>query len=309
MRRKIIRQGKVSLTMSLPKEWIRRNRVDAKDELEVTEQGNRLILTTIKESAEERKSALNIDKMNESLIRRYMNAFYINGITEVTLTYTKNTSYNRKTGKNEPILPFLQDLVDQNIGVSITQQSKAETVFKMVTMAKPEEFESSLNRALSILIQTPQDIIESIQEDNKETLEFNINFSDKNLNRTIFYAHSILNSYGKETNSKSNNYFLLLNQLEELGDLHLKIIKIIKKDPKKHKDIIPLYKTIKHLIEEFKKLHNNYTIEKTISLYDELEDFIKKVDTIKDVEKSGTLRLVREQMVELIQSLIALKSE
>ncbi len=309
MRRKVVKQGKSSLTVSLPTKWIKKNKVNAKDELEATEQGNKLVLTLVKQKIEEKKKTVNIDGMNKSLVRRYLNALCINGVTEITFTYTNSTAYNKHTEKKEPLLPFLQGLVNQIIGISITQQDKTKTTFKILTNAKPEEFEPSLNRAISILIQTSQDIISAIQKDDKEVLDFIINFSEINLNRTIIYAHNILNIYGRETNSQSNNYFLLLNQLEEIGDRHLDIIRLIKKEPPTHKDLIPHYQQITQSMQDFKKLHTHFTNESATKLYGTLENTKKEAKKIKDTEKREKVILIQDQMKEVLQFLIALNNE
>ena len=45
MRRKIIKQGHNTLTITLPSKWVRANKVVPTDEIDVVEKGNKLIIS------------------------------------------------------------------------------------------------------------------------------------------------------------------------------------------------------------------------------------------------------------------------
>ena len=263
MRRKIIRQGKTSLTVSIPAKWVRKLNLHAQDEIEISENGTKIIIDSLKEEPEpqEKSITLNIDKMSANLLRRYINTLYCNGYTNIMLTYTKKTILNNHTQKEQPLLELLQSLVAQGIGMTITHQDQEKTTYEIVAESTKEDIEKSIQQAFTTLTYMTKGVIDSINESKKEPLDFLLDFSEPNLNIATAYAQKILNKYSKENNIRSHNYFLLTSQLEELGDNIVKIIKIIKENPTKNKEIIPAIQQINETITQMRNLIKEYTID------------------------------------------------
>jgi hypothetical protein len=291
--------------------WVKKLGLKAQDELDVTETGTKLIIDSLKEEAEpqEKTITINIDTLTVNLLRRYINTLYCNGYTNITLTYKKKTIFDNHTQKEEPLLQLLQSVVTQGIGMTITHQDNEKTIFKIVAESNKEEIDNSIQQAFSILTYMTEEIIDSINEGKKEPLDFLLNFSEPNLNVATVYSQKILNRYGKENNIKSHNYFLLTAQLEELGDNIVKIIRIIKENPTKNKDTIPLMKQINETISQMRNLIKNYTLEKAAEVYKQKYKNKEDIQKIKDQKIQNTITTIQDQLTEILHTIISIKTE
>jgi bifunctional DNA-binding transcriptional regulator/antitoxin component of YhaV-PrlF toxin-antitoxin module len=85
MKRKVIKQGYNTLTVTLPTEWTKKFNVKPGDEVEITEQGRGLQVSTEKGP---NLSTITIDiaGLTPAVVWRYILAAYRSGYDEITIT-------------------------------------------------------------------------------------------------------------------------------------------------------------------------------------------------------------------------------
>ena len=90
MKRKVIRQGHDTLTVTLPKVWTRRFELKAGDEIEMLDKDNGIFISTEK-SVEGRSANIDISKMDVPTIWKYFMGIYREGYDEVKVNFSPGT--------------------------------------------------------------------------------------------------------------------------------------------------------------------------------------------------------------------------
>ncbi|GAI31670.1 unnamed protein product, partial [marine sediment metagenome] len=90
MKRKIIKQGHNTLTVTLPSEWVKKLNLKGGDEIDVYEKESSLILNGYGK-AKEKSAVINIDKFTVPLLWRFFQGAYRAGCDEIKIVFDKNT--------------------------------------------------------------------------------------------------------------------------------------------------------------------------------------------------------------------------
>ena len=122
MKRKIIKQGNNSFTITLPRQWLNKYSLTASDELEVVEQGNKLTISFEKEIDVEKHVEIDADRTSD-LLKRILHSVYRTGYDEIRINY-------RKAGAIKSVLDILNDFM---IGFEVLEQGKNHCVLKNIT--------------------------------------------------------------------------------------------------------------------------------------------------------------------------------
>ena len=86
MKRKIIKQGASTLTISLPAEWTKKFNLKSGDEVNVEEENKRIVVSTKKEF-KTRKSEIDVGGLRRNLLFMYVTNVYIRGDDEVVVRF------------------------------------------------------------------------------------------------------------------------------------------------------------------------------------------------------------------------------
>ena len=87
MRRRVIKQGHNTLTMTLPSTWTKKLNISAGDELELEEKENGLLLTTEKKLNSGKRAEFDITEMDIPTIWKYFMSVYREGYDEVRVYF------------------------------------------------------------------------------------------------------------------------------------------------------------------------------------------------------------------------------
>ena len=133
MRRKLIRQGSSTLTVSIPKGWASSNRLSAGDEVEVSVGGKEIRLS-IAPGSGKRPVALDVSSLPAVLVRATLNAHYIRGEEELRVKCAKSQHAT------------IHSAVDNLIGMAIVEQQPALCVVRDVTSPGDVEVSALIRR-------------------------------------------------------------------------------------------------------------------------------------------------------------------
>jgi len=291
MKRKVIKQGAATLTMSLPASWIKHFGIKPGDELEVNELNNDLVIST-KRIVPEAKIEVDISGLSDSLVWSHLNMLYVRGTDEIKLIIDKE-----KIG-------LLQRIVDSLIGFAIVEQKGNECVIKSVSKVEKEQFENMFKRIFFILQSMASDSLEAFKKQDKKGLVA-VKETDYGVNKIVFYCMRILNKEGYTEAKKTPVIYDVIDLLELLGDeyadLSSKLIEI-----KPSNELIKIYKRLNEslgkiyfLFFKFNKTELKDMHEKNKALGKE----IKKLIELK--QKKEALALVHMQKIsELLKSFL-----
>jgi bifunctional DNA-binding transcriptional regulator/antitoxin component of YhaV-PrlF toxin-antitoxin module len=231
MKRKIIRQGHNTLTMTIPSEWAKRFNLSAGKEIDLIERENGLFITTEKTS-EGKKTEFDITGMDIPTIWKYFMGVYREGYDEIKVKFSSDLSLENpykfltqhridlryKKGREKgTILGALQGFVDRFIGLEIVEHGKDFILVREMGELTSKQFDNSLRRVFLLIQQMSEDTLEAIKKNNPKSL-IDIHDVDVNLDKFHDYCIRILNKTSNIEPRKSEILVSILNILELVGD-------------------------------------------------------------------------------------------
>jgi len=236
MKRKIIKQGHNTHTITLPSNWIKKLNLKAGNEIDLIDRGNTLIVNGIQNS-EEKSAVIDIRDFTIPLIWRYFQSVYRAGYDEIKVIfdpskkkyedafhyYTTQFEYSKLGEKipPKPAIAMIQEVVDRFIGIEVIESGEGYCIVKEMGEASKKEFDNSLRRIFLVIFQLFDRIIEAIENNQIQdsSLCKEIHTIDLNVDKFVDYCGRILNkvidSYPEE---KKSLMFSTLFILELVGD-------------------------------------------------------------------------------------------
>ena len=281
--RKVISFGKSSFVISLPKAWIKNNNVKKGDMVYVTERENDLLVSSKEfNEIEQRKATINIDDKNELMIRRELNAAYIENNRTITFIGKQLKK------KSAIVLTNIKELIALEV-LEFDSDKIVTKDFLDMDKISPQELMRKIDMINRSML---KDCTENFNEDNAE----NISLRDKDDNRLSFLLFRIMR-YGLRNQGKMlKNHNLmgidLLNVyfatflLEAVADESKRISRAMKQvklsSKKKEVDFSDLLKETEKFYLETIKFHFAKNRDAALILSDNKVDLIKKVNSFYD---------------------------
>jgi len=283
MKRSIIRQGHKTLTITLPSKWVNKLNLKPKDEIELIEKDNNLIITAY-ENLREKTATIDIRDFTIPILWRYFQSAYRSGCDEIKLIYdpdkkeyedafqyyTTHFDYSRLGEKipKRTALHTIQSVVDRFLNIAIIRSGKGYCVIKEMGEPSMKEFENSLRRIFIIIFQMFDRIIEIVKEDEIGNVRIckEIHTIDRNLDKFVDYCCRIINKIETSfPDVKKNLLFSTLLILELIGDEFKYIGKHLALTKKSLKDTLPILERVKEHFEIYYKLFYKFDRNQAIN--------------------------------------------
>lgn len=231
MKRKIIKQGHNTLTITLPNDWAKHFNLKPGDELDILENGDCLSISAHKKEDVSR-TEIDISGMDIPTIWKYFMGAYREGYDEVKVLFKPGESYDSpykfiaahaidaKFAKN-PVkrtsAETIQDITSRFIGFEIMEHHKNYCIIRDMADISTKEFDSSFRRVFLLILQMGAEIVEAIKVNNIDIAE-HTHDTDINVDKFHDYCVRVLNKTGFKNVKKSHIMFSTLYLLEMLGD-------------------------------------------------------------------------------------------
>jgi phosphate uptake regulator len=277
MKRRIIKQGHNTLTITLPAKWTKRFNLEAGKEVDLTERDNGIFISTNRIN-ENKKTEFNIEDMDIPTIWKYFMVIYREGYDEIRVNFNPNQllenpykyfSQHRydpryKQGR-ELLTPLeaIQNFVTRFIDFEIIEPGKDYVIVREMGELTEREFDNSLRRVFLLLEQMAEETLEAI-ETNNPSLVSHMHDVDINLDKFHDYCVRILNKVGNKDSKKTSLLFSTLYILEMIGD-EFKTIShhiIFDKSKKKFDNLSTLANLIRNQLDIYSKLFYKFDQEK-----------------------------------------------
>jgi len=248
--------------VSLPRKWSQKYNIQKGDELEVEEDGNKIIISTEKDLS---SSKSEIDFKGKSLlIHRALSSLYRAGYNEIRIMFEKSSE-----------LEVVQSTINQElIGFEIVEEGKDYIVVKQVTSIDQSEFQSMLRRVFIFLINTSDECLEALKSNNINALR-NLVLRDITINKLTNYCRRAIN--------KKEGYFkhigpgyAIVEILEKISDNYRDLCKYVSQNKVKvNKQMIDALSEINSLMRDSYKLSYNFELNG-------MESFLIKKDRVSE---------------------------
>ena len=307
MKRKVIKQGHNTLTITIPSKWAVKHGVKAGDEIDVRENEKSLVISIEGGGTIPSSTIIDISGLSAPLIWRYISSAYRAGYDEIkvigigtgkktiysafsynTLEYLKDGSKSNISAINMSPMEAVSAVVNRLVGVEIIDQKPNYCLIKDMSDVTDKEFKNALRR-IFILLQTE---VESITEgfNGKNDGLKSIHIVDTNLDRFEDFCFRVLNKKGYKTMRKTNTMYSLIFTLEMVGDELKKIALHMLEDKGKYTNMIKeLFKVQREQLERFYKLFYKFDKKLAVAIYQADTDGSKLIEKyykeINDDEK------------------------
>lgn len=199
MERKLVKQGRNALTITLPSEWIKMKNLTFKDVVTIKEEKGNLIVSTNKEKLIS-QTQIDVSKFTEKLVLNTLIGAYIKGYDKIVLLNPT---------------PFINEKANELylLGMIIEEQTDKKIIFSNI-ISKPENnFEEIFKRSCILLVDLSRKLILLSQEKIKPE---EIKKSERILDQNLFYCLRYINKY--RTLEESHKLFLLIATIEQIAD-------------------------------------------------------------------------------------------
>lgn len=270
-RRKVIRQGKGTLTMSLPSKWISNIRLEAGDEIFVEEKGKQLIVSKAADSAAKHSVELNLSGMSKGIVYSSLENLYIRGEDEMRLHFD-----------NPGIYEAIDDAVSNLLGFQIVEHTAKGCVAKELARGEGEDFDKLLRRIFLILLGIADDGIDAYRKGDIFSLQA-MHQRDRSINTLCTFCMRVLNKQQRVDLEHAMHMYTLLTLLEHLGDHYSRL----------YRDVTSLQPaTIKHaqkvasLLRDFYNLFYSFSKEGASALKEKRDSIRASIDRTLEETKN-----------------------
>lgn len=264
MKRKVIKQGSSTLTLSLPSKWTRRFGIKAGEEIEVVEQGQRLMVSTPRTAGQHRES-LDLTGV-QNIPRRILASYYIKGSDEVEICLASRDQAKR-----------LQARIRTLQGFEIVEQTKDAMVVKDVTGAAPVDVDQLVRRIFHMVSTVGKESLQAFKA-RQTDLEY-LEEMEGSINRFAELCYRSINKQGSETYAKITSLYSICWLLEAVADEIKEILAFIREnDVKLSPDTVKVYSLLLDLIRSFEDLYSRRSLEKADCMSRDYDALIAQID-------------------------------
>ncbi len=279
IRRKVIQIANSTQLISLPRKWAQKYSIKKGDELNIRDEGNKLLIEAGEEETSLSTIEVNVDGLDKDSLIFLLRGLYIRGYNQIKFTYSNPYIFYHRLNKKVTINSIIHKEVGICQGLDIIQERGNFIIMKNISISSIKEFDTILRRIFLLLIDTMNDLYIATKNEDYVLLE---GFQDKhdNITRLINYNLKTLNNIGY---SKHNDTIILFNILSSL-DTVIDILKhaardIVELKIKLGPKAVNILKKVLDSIKLHYDLFYNFSFEKTenfIELRNEVIDSIKK---------------------------------
>ena len=205
MRRRVIKQGNNTLTITLPRKWTEQRSIKAGDELDVDETGAEL---RIHPGGAPLASDKTIDlKDAEFAAARVLTQCYKQGYANVHLVFS-----------SPKVARALQDEVRKTLMTyEVLNVTRTSCTVQSLSQERPEDFDMMLRKVFQVTIAMAENGLEQLSQGKVDGLEEIASLEGAN-NRFTAFCHRIISQHGYKSPNKATVMYTVIWQLEKIAD-------------------------------------------------------------------------------------------
>jgi len=218
MRRKVIQIAESTQLVSLPRKWAIQHNVKKGDELEVTEQGNKILITTEESKDQILKTEIDITGLDRDSLIFLIRGLYVRGYDEIRLIFKTPLIAHHYKSKQVKVFSVIHGEINRSTGLEIIEQKSNFCVLKNLSGNSIKEFNNVLRRTFLLIIDAVNDLIEGTKKKDYflvETLEE----KHDTITKLILYNLRMLNTIGHDNYKDTCLLFHMISSLDMIIDI------------------------------------------------------------------------------------------
>ncbi|MBI2144084.1 phosphate uptake regulator PhoU [Candidatus Woesearchaeota archaeon] len=280
MKRKVIQIAGSTQLISLPRKWAQAHNVQKGAELDVQEDGDKVVIH-VNNAPTVEKAEINISDLAD-MTPRAIRSLYKRGVDELKVTF------------NEPAMAaVVQEAISKEaVGFEVLEQGQNYCIVKYVS-GVIEEFDSLLRRIFLLLVNMAEDAVSAFKEGNYAHLK-NVAFLEEANNRFTVICRRALNKKNSAFNfNKLGPIYYIVEELEHIADQFKYIChhfaNLNSANVKLNKEVVDLFASSSRMVRSYYEIFYKFDARKVVALkndrnkiIDRAHDLFKKKLTYAD---------------------------
>jgi phosphate uptake regulator len=312
MKRKVIKQGHNTMTITLPSKWSKNVGLKQGDYLNTIVDGNNLIISTSLLPSES-KIKVDISRLDRTSALIMLQGLYRNGYDTIDVRYENEVLPHYRTDKRVSVSEVVHNVVNRFIGSEIISTTRRSYLIKNISKESRDEFDTSLRRVFRLLNEMMQTYAEGVANSDYSMLK-SLEFMHINIKKFQNYCLRLLNKFGHNNQKLTPSYFSIVQYLSKSED----IIKNATRFTLKHKLLMTeksqsVIRRMQEVLTDFYKLFYDYRTDKLAPLYEKRDNlrifYYSNSKTFNKDELTvlGGLLQINEIILDLIELRIAIE--
>jgi len=256
MKRKVIQIAGSTQLVSLPRKWALKYDIQKGDELDVTEQANKLIVATERE-AELNNITVDARKLNTRMIKWVLTAVYKSGYDEVEVLF-----------EDPAMINVIQERIRELLGFMIIEHTKNRALIRSISQGIEQEFDSTMRRTFLVTLSMAESIIEMLKKGENIHLK-DVTSLEVTNNQLANFCQRVLNKKGYKDSRKTTNLYVvisLLNIADSYKFICLYLSKHEYKNYKVSKETIVFFEKVNAMLKLYYEIFYNKDEKKLVSI-------------------------------------------
>lgn len=260
MKRRVIQLGGKTFVISLPIKWIEDRGIKKKDELEIIEIGEDLIIKSETAKGKE-KIEVKIDEKNKKLVKNLFLILGSLGYDEVVVSFD-----------NSRLIPYIHEIAQEYSGFALVEQTSNKCFFKIVSKEIIEEFDYLIDRCFGVTLSLAHSFTDLVKKRKFNELPSLIPLEKSN-NQLTTLCQRILIKRGYKEQDKTCFVYVLLWNLEIIADFYKRSCEFLssEKNIKLQEKTLELIDMTTLLLEKLYELSKDVTVEIFMEIFDKKE--------------------------------------
>ena len=307
MKRKVIQIADSTQLVSLPRKWAVEHGVKKGDEVEVTEEGNKIVIEISQEKVPDENLELDISELDKDSLIFLLRGLFIRGYEGIKLVFRTPVTKHHRTGQEVRFVSVIHGEISRAIGYEITQERGDFVMVKRVSQSTIKEFDAMLKRIFLLILDAAKDLSLGVKNqdfDLVSTLEEKHN----NITKFIGYTLRILYTVGYTEYNDTPFMFHIISSLDMIIDILRNTARdIVSERIVATKDGIHILEAIEKAISHYHELYYKFSFKKCeefSSARDEIITSIKKMSK-KLTKEDIRILTATEQVLEVFRELFS----
>jgi len=216
LKRKVIQIANSTQLVSLPRKWSQKYGVKKGEELEVEENGNKIIISTEK-SQGAGNIEVDITGLDRDSFMFLIRMLYIRGYDEIKLNFNIPIAEHHRIGKKVNVITEIHTEVNRLPGIEIIQQRENFCVLKILSESSIKDFDLILRRIFLLIMDASNVLVKGATKSEKHLVE-SIEDAHNTITKFVANALRLLNKVGYPDDKNTALLYHIIECLDNIND-------------------------------------------------------------------------------------------
>ncbi len=278
MKRKVIQIADKTLVISLPSEWVRQWGIKKGEDIDVLENGPRLIVSTTQQRPM-KKGVIDASSATGRTLRWLLSSLHKKGYDEIEI---------RSENPEHAVLidELLKDLF---LGFAVVHRSGSTCVIRSLVKELDDQLQMIVRRAFLVTLALADQSLELAKQKKFGELYSLLDLEKTNDQLTNF-CERILNKRGLDEPVKTSFLYVIMWNVEKIADEYADICGYLAKNKKLARQTAELFEETNKLLRRYYELFYKFDVEQLSRLADDFKATRARIESA--LEKAVDARIV-----------------